>query len=631
MKSAKSILIPSLLPAILVITLCAAALPPSLIQPDLPAILKDRSRAAQLPPTDSAILHHLISIAILDSGRADRTEHLYRYLRSDNAWDDYGDPHLSYDEARQSLQVYALTHTLDGRAVQTDPKNGHNPMVPFGLDLAPDFSHYRQTVVTHLGIEPDAVTDLAWIIREQKSLYPWAWGEITLGGHEPILDKLVLVGAPSSQNLKVVSLEAAPEAEHWVENHRDIYGWRIKDQPARNLSEAGSKPSQELPRIAYSTCPDWNTLTRAINQRFTAAVEQQEGLKAELAKFESLPNAQQRLDSTVSFLKDRIVRVSWDELGMLINFRTAEKTFASGYGSPADLAVLTTAALKVLGFQPEVYLSAQNLMPLPGLTGKEGYLISICQDGLEAQIDPVSGQIHWHAPQDVALIGIYPAKEPQILPPAPAVGNTLELSFGFTMEADRTAEGWFTLDSHGAVSLYDEARSSDSEELIKKWTGKLFASPEIKEARVTELSPDRVVIQANLQFPATKDTLGEFLRLAMPWDVINAGGFAPHGLVLNYNTRDLPLFLDHAGAYKMNLLVNYPESWTPAAIPTAREIKAEGIALRRTVTGEKGVLRIQETVNFTSEQVSPQNWDAWRKVLLAACKASERTLLLKAE
>jgi hypothetical protein len=395
------------------------------------AILSLRPAAAKLPPTDSAVLWHLISVAILDSGRADHTERVCRYLRSDGAWDDYGDPHLAFDEARQTLTVYgARTHTLDGRIVQTEPKNGYNPMVPFGLDLAPDFTHHRQMVVTFLGIEPDAVTDIVWTIREQKALYPWAWGEIPFGGNEPIMDKLVLVGAPQTENLKVLSLDGAPEGEHWVENGRDIYGWRMKDLPPRNISEAGSKPSQVLPRICYSTCPDWKTLTQGVNAKFVQALEQQGNLAADLAAFGTLPDARQKIDSVVTYLKDRITRVSWDELGMLISFRSAEKTYSSGYGSPADLAVLTTAALKDLGFQPQAFLAAEHALSLPGFSGKENWVIQVHQDNLDALIDPVSGQIHWHTPQGTTLVGIYPAAEPQVLPSALVADNSLKLDLG---------------------------------------------------------------------------------------------------------------------------------------------------------------------------------------------------------
>jgi hypothetical protein len=617
---------------ILGMTILCGAVPKDMAPLGDPAILALRPAAAKLPPTDTAILWNMISIAILDSGRADHTERLCRYLRSDNAWDDYGDPHFAYDQARQTLTVYgARTHTVDGRIVQTKPKNGYNPMVPFGLDLAPDFTHHRQMVVTFLGIEPDAVTDIGWTIREQKALYSWAWGEITFGGNEPIVDKLVLVGAPQTENLKVVSVDGAPEAEHWVDTGRDIYGWRMKDLPPRNTSEAGSKPSQVLPRICYSTCPDWKTLTQSVHSRFTEALDQQGNLAAELAAFQTLPDDRQKIDSIITFLKDRITRVSWDELGMLIDFRSAEKTFSSGYGSPADLAVLTTAALKILGFKPQAFLASEYLMALPGFSGKESWMIQIHQNNLDALIDPVSGQIHWHSPQGTTLVGIYPPSEPQVVPPAPVAENLLKVDLGLTLQEDKTAAGWVIIDSRGAVAQYDKGSDSKAEDLVKSWTDKLTTKPEVSNARITALTPDHVAVQADLKFPANKDSLGDFLRLAVPWDAAGVDGFTPHGMVLNYPARDLPLFLDHAGTFEVNLQLVYPVSWKLITMPQTENLKAEGVVLQRSVSSDKGNLRVHESVTYDNVTVTSQNWEAWRKIVLAAGKANSRTVLLKAE
>jgi hypothetical protein len=187
------------------------------------------------------------------------------------------------------------------------------------------------------------------------------------------------------------------------------------------------------------------------------------------------------------------------------------------------------------------------------------------------------------------------------------------------------------IDSRGAVAQYDKAGDSKPEDLVQSWTDKLPNKPEVSNARITVLAPDHVTVQADLKFAALKDTVGNFQRLSLPWDAAGVDGFTPHGMVLNYASRDLPLFLDHTGTFEMNWQVSYPETWKLVTPPQAENIKAEGVALQRRVDSGKNSLRVHESVTFDQDNVTPQNWNAWRRVVLTAGKANARTVLLKAE
>ena len=101
--------------SIYITALAVLLLATSLGAADVDQILARRSAAAQLPASDSAILYHGTTYTIHEDGRMDRQEHIIRYLRNLNAWDEFGDPHIAFRSSRQELDVQiSRGHTVDG-------------------------------------------------------------------------------------------------------------------------------------------------------------------------------------------------------------------------------------------------------------------------------------------------------------------------------------------------------------------------------------------------------------------------------------------------------------------------------------------------------------------------------------
>jgi hypothetical protein len=599
---------------------------------DVETILKERARAGKLPPTDSAILYHGTTITVHEDGRLDREEHIIRFLRTDNAWDDYGDPHLVYDAARQELEVpVSRTHAADGRKIDTTP-NGFNPIVPFGLDQTPEFTHYRQMVVTHLGIDYDGVTEIRYVIRDTKPFYPFAWGEILFGGNEPILHRVVTIQAPIGIRLQVKTEGGAPEPIRGPVSGNDkleSFVCEMKDLPATNLSEAGAHPSSSLPRISFSSCQDWKTFTGEINKRIAAAMKVNSALAGDLESFAGIADAQQKLDSLLTFVSHRLAVKKYDDLSFLLDFRPVDKTYGTGYGSPADLAALYASALEVLGFKPEVYIVCRRGLPVPAIHGQEKLFIALGVDGKEAWLDPADHKLSFRSKRARHLIGIYPAQEPRMLKVSLPVESVARIVMGITFKDDKTAEGWMNVRATGRLSDYDQARVQNPKEYIEHWTSDLHVAPEVNNAITSALEILRVAAKADLKFAAPEKMQNGMLRYDIPWTASDVEGLIPSGLMLNYATRDLPLYLMLIGAFEVQLQISYPDGWDPAIIPEAVAVGAPGISLTRSVEKSAHQLTVNEKLEFTSDVVQPADWNAWRKVLLAANQASARAILFE--
>ncbi len=597
-------------------------------------ILAERQRAAKLPSSDTAILYQGTTFTLYADGRMDREEHILRYLRTDNSWDDYGDPHLAWDPARQELEVLvSRVYTVDGRKIDTTP-NGFNPMVPFGLDLAPDFAHYRQMVVTHLGIETDAVIELKYVIRDKAPLYPWTWGDVLLGGVEPILERRIVINTPAGSHLSVneeAGLSSLPRVQRLIAGDEGVYSWMIKDLPALHVNEAGARADQSLPRICFSTCPDWRNLAGEVNRRFNQALAQVGELRKSLAEYAEIGNSEQKLDSAIAFVQERLALKTYDAPGLLLNFRSVDRVFSTGYGGAADIALLQAAVLNSLGFKPEILLGGQSLLPVPGFSGREKYLIHLQEAQMNCWLDPLSGHLSFSTPEGMTLLGISPPREPLILPKLTQEKNSLRLNLELTFSADQSLKGWMVLQASGALSQYEKGRSQGAEDVANDWAAKLSAEVDVSQARFTSLTTDYAELRCDLEFAPLEEKLEGILRLQFPWDAAGIAGLAPANLQLNYPSRDLPLFLDHAGTLELEVKISFPEDWSLLSTTGKNSSEAAGITFQRSIAGEKGSLVFAEKVEFSQGMIPPGNWNSWRAVLLTATAKNSRTLLFKTE
>ncbi len=598
---------------------------------DTDQILARRQQATALPLSDTVILYHGTVFTIYADGRMDREEHIIRYLRNLNAWDEYCDPHLVYHSGRQELDVQiSRGHTVDGRKVDTTP-NGFNPIVPFGLDKAPDFTDYRQMVVTLLGVEHDVVTELKYVVSDKEPFYPWAWGEVIFGTNEPTLERVVTVRAARNANLATLAENGIPEGDKQVGGDLETITWRMTDLPSYDFAEAANKAGRYMPRVSFSTCPDWDIFTAELQSRFDGAVDENSQFIEALSECEKYNDTRMTLESVVGFISDRIALKRFHEIGMLLSYRTADQTYSTGYGSTADFAVLYAAALKHFGFDAKVYLLDLCGLPVPGLTGEEEYSIHIENGSLQCRLEPAHGDISYLPPNDMTAIGISPAAIPKAIPASPFQKNSVLIDVEVNFSECGEADGWILLKSAGQMSMFDIAIADGADAVIGHLTDGLYTAPELENTAIILQSRDIVEAKADLKFAAAEDMIEGLLKIEMPWKVSDFHGLLPGGLETYQPGRDVPVYMGHAGSVSLNITFNLPEEWSVELLPEAFSENADGIMFTRNVTLEENSVTFTETCVFNKTEIPASSWDAWRHVLLQAEKASNRTLLLNTE
>ena len=83
-----------------------------------------------------------------------------------------GETFIVYNPDFQKLEVLKSETTMaDGRQVAS-PENAFNEVLPFAAHGFADFSHLREMVVTHVGLERGAVVELAYRIHTKAGFLP---------------------------------------------------------------------------------------------------------------------------------------------------------------------------------------------------------------------------------------------------------------------------------------------------------------------------------------------------------------------------------------------------------------------------------------------------------------------------
>lgn len=599
---------------------------------DVDQILSRRDKAAELPPTDSAILYHGTTYTIYEDGRVDKEEHIFRYLRDLNAWDEYGDPHIAYDGARQKLEIQiSRTHTPDGRKVDSTPQNAFNPIVPFGLDKAPEFTNMRQMVVTHLGIENDVVTELKYIISDTKPFYPWTWDEVLFGDREPTLERVVTVKAPHSVGLQYKSENGAPEAVKKVEGNTDIITWKMTDLPSYNFAEAGSQKSWYLPRATFSTCPSWDVFLAEVGSRFNAAVAAPGKIGKALERFATIEDDNTKLDSTITFITDRIAVKKFGHIDMLFNWRPVESVCKTGYGSPADMAAVFTAGLKAVGFNPVVYMLGTKAMPVPGITGNEEYSIYVEMDPLGCRINPSDGKVNYLPPENVSFLTIQPSAAPKQMKPTNSAENSFKIELSLSFCEKGGADGWVTVKSTGAMSMYDVAADKGVQAVIEHLTGELYATPEISDAVSTVTDRQKVEAKANLKFEPIGETIEGLLQCDMPWDIMGFHGLIPDHLEIYQKDRDVPVFMGYPGSADVTVNLEFPESWKIVKTPESSSGSLDGLTWNRNIKVSDHGVTFNEKIRIDKDQFGTNVWKELSDILYQASSKNLRTVLVQTD
>ncbi len=304
---------------------------------------------------DRQVLLRRVVFRVDTAGRVVQEHWQRQRVLTDRGADVFCDPRVTWDSARQRFGVLrAHTRMRSGRVVKT-PASGVNRVTPRALALAPAYAHFTDTVVSLLGIEPGAVTDLGYRLTDRKASPLPFGGRVAVGDVGPMKKLVVVVELPTGKTLRHACL-GCPPARPVIQRvgAHTRYTWTFTNLRAVNLYERRTArrqpPSTDpLPQLVFTTATSWAAALAPLRKGLVSA--RVSPAVAALAKrlTQSAKTTEDKLIAAVRFVTRSLRLVRFDGLRRGAMPASAAKVLRRGYGHRLDRGVLLLALLRGLG------------------------------------------------------------------------------------------------------------------------------------------------------------------------------------------------------------------------------------------------------------------------------------------
>lgn len=260
-----------------------------------------------------------------------------------------GETFVVWDPERQDFELIEnkTTHA-DGSVFEATP-NARNDVLPRCAAHATPYMNLRETVLTHIGLEPNCVVDLKYKITTNKSFVPGIDEKIVLAGRDPIESRKVVVKIPEDFVLRYrltisdVKPKVANEGGFLV--HEWNFG-RFEAIP----NEPGSPDLDEFaPTLTFSTLESIDVLAAKYYDENMHALDKAAAEAFRKAASEGTDDLS-KISAIEEFVKARIALCGCESGETDYRPQSAQNTFDEAVGTDIDKSILLAAGLREAGF-----------------------------------------------------------------------------------------------------------------------------------------------------------------------------------------------------------------------------------------------------------------------------------------
>ncbi len=258
----------------------------------------------------------------------------------------YGETFILYNTDFQELKINsAFTIMADGKKVIT-PDNAFNQVLPRFSTNAPYYNNIREMVVTHTGLERNAVINLDYTLHSAKGYYPELMGNEVLNTSSLVNELIITVEIPSNKtlNFKLLNINGTPVISN---NGNSVsYTWKFKALQANSKDNFRLSDNLADPRLIFSTS-DLQTALNYFTDQVGFDFRLNESMKEVVANVTE--NDQDQLKVALELQK--IVSNDLNNLNIPLKYngfrcRTPIETWNSNQGTMLEKTLLLTALLR---------------------------------------------------------------------------------------------------------------------------------------------------------------------------------------------------------------------------------------------------------------------------------------------
>lgn len=443
--------------------------------------------AAAADSYDGRYLLYEVNYTLNADGSWVREVHTRFQYNSHTATRRMGETFIEYNPRFQKLDaIRSVTTMADGTKVPL-PDNALNPVLPRVAHNHAGFSHLREMVVTHTGLERGATVDFSYRLTTDAGFQPGFSAAEQMCLTLPT-DRLVIrvKAAPGKQLVYAAPMEAEPQI-----SSRD--GMKTWTWTRENVAPAWSErmmPSGCTPVLLLGEKASWKSLLGGLNENIALPESLKESIQKTTRETSSVVDRMVRIGGMV----DRVVelcRVPLDLSGF--KFRNPEEVWTARSGTAGEKALITHAALKSAGLKSTILIySDQGWMDSAGpvLPQIGGFLVEVRDESDTCwYLDP-QGNMHGVIPHSLAGRVMYRVGEDRFerLAQDTPDDNRIEMRGEWKIDSPEKASGWIEISISGAWVDYPKAMD-DPAGFAEKLLKRVLPVQKVETEAVREVTP----------------------------------------------------------------------------------------------------------------------------------------------
>ncbi len=471
----------------------------------------------------------------------------------------YGETFIVYDTTHQQLRVNrSVTTMADGKKVPS-PENAYNKVLPKFAKDAPAYNSLREMVITHTGLEKNALIDLDYEINTQPGFLPAFMGNEILATDSPIKELVVRIRLPKSESLNYRLFNSKVEPKVSEKSDHTVYEWKFTDLPQIPEEEFQPPLGDFAPHLVFSHLPDFKSALKtilakdafdyALNEKMKTVVED---IQVEsLTEMELIMSLQSLVARGIGTLDIPVHKIGY-------RCRTPQETWQSNAGTLLEKSVLFSAFLKEAGISAFPILVAHSRMIAKDVSALQPFQDAIVrierEDGnaLYLPVDQVSRQSLEYRLAGKTFLKLGQVKNSiEKFPETTAQENGTVLKATLKVSDNSSITGQVNLKLSGANHPF-LALQKDNQNIQKTFT-KNFKGGEIEEVNLLQLDKDICSAEAKVGIKNPFKKQGDYLFWNLPE---NANGLMSWQLPQFPATRYSPLELPHPGHEKQELILS---------------------------------------------------------------------------
>ena len=530
----------------------------------------------------------------------------------------YGETFIIYNTKYQNLKINeSYTIMADGKRVQT-PANAFNELLPFYAEEAPDHNYLREMVVTHTGLERNAVINLDHTIHNQKDFLPFFNVTEFIGESSPVDELIIRIKIPVNKTAKFELLNSAVIPEIKEENKMRVFTWKFNNIPEYQGEAFQANRITYMPHLLFSTAKDRDEFFNVIIKQAAFEYRVNDKMRKKVGSFRT--DASDDVDLALRIQKYvvdefKIKYIPSRDIGF--RYRQADEIWESAYATSAEKMIMLTALLTTANIDATPYASISSNhytdeICVPVITD---YVVKVNnKDGTHFYLnaDKINSQDMAYQLSDMVLIPLSHATDKKAIIEKPGK-NEIEMEAILTISNNGLIDGKISAELSYASNPRLEMKR-DEQRAKKLIAGGIISS----NISVTNISITPVKSSFTFEVNAKKELSEKagYLFFELPYVNTGTDGFKIHELS---SQRKSPLAIPYDiseeseyvikfadGLKLVNSAVKIDEKNAAGRVAIEIKIKSNEVKITRSITIYKKHI---ETADYEAFRVLMKLWN----------------------